>query len=65
MDTYQRKREEILCPVCDVPVELSVNLYTDEQNRIVHKTCYTQKIVPTVKSPLSRFYGESKFDCFA
>jgi hypothetical protein len=59
------KGKEILCPICYLPVELGVDLHTDEKGRTVHEACHLNKVAPPVKRAVPRYYGESKFDCFA
>jgi hypothetical protein len=57
--------KETLCPICFLPVEFGVDLRADEDGRIVHEACYIEKIALKVKRAVPRYYGESKFDCFA
>jgi hypothetical protein len=59
------EKEEILCPICYLSVELGVDSHRDEGGRTVHEACYVKKIVPAVKRAVPRFSGESRFDCFA
>jgi hypothetical protein len=58
------EREETLCPVCFLSVKSGVEWHTDEEGRTGHEACYVKKIAPPVKR-VPRYYGESKFDCFA
>jgi hypothetical protein len=59
------EREEILCPICCLSVVLGVELHTDEEGRAIHEACYVKKIAMLGKRAVPRYYGESKFDCFA
>jgi len=59
------KGEEIRCPICYRPVELGIDFRTDEEGRTVHEACYVNRTAPPVKRAVPRYYGESKFDCFA
>jgi hypothetical protein len=59
------EREEILCPICYLSVELDVELHTGEEGQTIHEACYVKKIAMLGKRAVPRYYGESKFDCFA
>jgi hypothetical protein len=55
----------LLCPICRLPVELGVELHTDEKDQTVHEECYVKKIALEVKRAVPRYSAESRFDCFA
>jgi hypothetical protein len=59
------QREEVLCPSCYLPVESGVDSHTDGEGRSVHEACHIKTIAAPVKRAVPRYYGESKFDCFA
>jgi hypothetical protein len=59
------EREEILCSNCYLPVASAVDSHPDEEGRTVHEACTVKKIAAPMKRAVPRYYGESKFDCFA
>jgi hypothetical protein len=36
--------QEIPCPICSKPVDLTVDLYADENGKVVHEDCYVKHI---------------------
>jgi hypothetical protein len=38
---------EILCTLCSKPVDLTVDLYADENGRAVHEQCYVTRLLAT------------------
>jgi hypothetical protein len=59
------EREEIFCPTCYLTVASGVDSQPDEEGRTVHEACTINKIAAPMKRAVPRYYGESKFDCFA
>jgi hypothetical protein len=59
------EREEILRPNCYLPVASGVDSHPDDEDRTVHEACAIKKSAAPVRRAVPRYYGESKFDCFA
>ena len=36
---------EISCTICSKPVDLRIDLYADENGRVVHKKCYINRLI--------------------
>jgi hypothetical protein len=48
-----RKPEEskFTCPICDKPVDLERDRYADEDGKIMHESCYVQRLMSRKKPP--------------
>jgi hypothetical protein len=44
---------EIPCTICAIPVDLAVDLYTDEHGKAVHEDCYVRHIIRLRRNPPS------------
>jgi len=42
---------EISCNVCGKPIDLAVDLYADENGKIVHQSCYVKYITSSCNNP--------------
>ena len=42
---------EISCTICARPVDLTVDLYTDEKGKAVHEDCYVKHIASSHRNP--------------
>lgn len=41
---------EIPCTLCSKPVDLQIDLYTDEKGQAVHEDCYIKRLIPAKTS---------------
>ena len=41
---------EILCNICNKPVDLTLDKFSDEENKPVHQICYEQKIIAAART---------------
>jgi hypothetical protein len=42
---------KITCPICSEPVDLTVDLCTDENGKAVHENCYAKHIASSHHTP--------------
>jgi hypothetical protein len=49
---------QITCPLCNKPIDLEFDLYTDGDGKAIHEDCYAKKIAPDRNSARDPVAGE-------
>jgi hypothetical protein len=50
--------QEITCPICNRPVDLAKERYTDESGKAVHEDCYLQRLMCALNEPPDPHHAE-------
>jgi hypothetical protein len=40
-----------LCPICNKPVDLERDRYADENGKVMHESCYVQRLMSSQQDP--------------
>ena len=40
-----------LCPICNKPVDLERDRYADENGKVMHESCYVQRLMSSRQDP--------------
>ena len=52
------KSQEITCHICNQPVDLTTDPYTDEDGKTVHENCYIKRLMSTQNDPPDPHHAE-------
>jgi hypothetical protein len=50
--------QQITCAICNSPVDLTLDRYTDESGQVVHETCYVNRVMSVAQDPPTPQHSE-------